>query len=500
MGCATGRVLLRLLLDGGRHGARDGELRLRRGTHVARRNGLRRRERHALLALLGDHALLRVEAGRDDRDLDVLAERLVDAGAEDDVGVLVGLLLDERGGLLDLLHLHVGAADDVDEDARRAVDRDVVEERRVRWPSPRRCGARPWPLAMPVPMSARPMLLMTVFTSAKSTLTIPLCVMRSLMPLTAWIEDLVGLAERVDERQIVVAEEQELLVRDGDERVDVLGELRQTELGAARALTAFEEEGLGDDAHGERALLAASCAMTGAAPVPVPPPMPAVTKTMSAPLTSSLMRCTSSSAALRPLLGVGARAEALGDVGTDVQLGGCGVGVERLRVRVDDDELDPFEAEVDHRVDGVAAGAAAADDLDACLVLLRLVRKLDAEAHDLPPGVRPSPITLVSLTGRDSNVLSRAPLSMEHVASITTSTPESECCLEPLPKPGLVARSGDFLLRHVRRGPEPGHGSGGRDLARTCLQDGAAPNFTRPTPVANCGPCTSWVMPLTPIG
>ncbi len=47
----------------------------------------------------------------------------------------------------------------------------------------------------------------------------------------------------------------------------------------------------------------AICAMIGAAPVPVPPPMPAVTKTMSAPPTSSLMRCTSSSAAFRPFSG-----------------------------------------------------------------------------------------------------------------------------------------------------------------------------------------------------
>ncbi len=30
------------------------------------------------------------------------------------------------------------------------------------------------------------MLLMTVFTSAKSTFTMPFCVMRSLMPFTAW--------------------------------------------------------------------------------------------------------------------------------------------------------------------------------------------------------------------------------------------------------------------------------------------------------------------------
>ena len=71
----------------------------------------------------------------------------------------------------------------------------------------------------------------------------------------------------------------------------MLGELREAELGAARALPAFEEEGLGDDADGEAPSSRASCAMTGAAPVPVPPPMPAVTKTMSAPWISSLMRC-----------------------------------------------------------------------------------------------------------------------------------------------------------------------------------------------------------------
>ena len=50
---------------------------------------------------------------------------------------------------------------------------------------------------------------------------------------------------------------------------------------------------------------------------------------------------------------------------------GRGVAVERLRVGVDGDELDAFEAEVDHRVDGVAAGAADTDDLDARLYCVR---------------------------------------------------------------------------------------------------------------------------------
>src|SRR3954466_282583 len=45
-------------------------------------------------------------------------------------------------------------------------------------------------------------------------------------------------------------------------------------------------------------------ATTGAAPVPVPPPMPAVMKSMSAPPISSLMRSRSSSAARRPTSGL----------------------------------------------------------------------------------------------------------------------------------------------------------------------------------------------------
>ncbi len=45
-------------------------------------------------------------------------------------------------------------------------------------------------------------------------------------------------------------------------------------------------------------------ATTGAAPVPVPPPMPQVMKSMSAPPTSSSMRVLSSSAAWRPTSGL----------------------------------------------------------------------------------------------------------------------------------------------------------------------------------------------------
>src|SRR5262249_8069934 len=86
---------------------------------------------------------------------------------------------------------------------------------------------------------------------------------------------------------------------------------------------------------------------------------------------------------LSTTLRVGAGAEPLGHVGPDVELGGRCVRVERLRVGVDDDELDPFQAEVDHRVDGVAARSSATDHFDARLVLLLLVRELDGKTHDL---------------------------------------------------------------------------------------------------------------------
>ncbi len=47
----------------------------------------------------------------------------------------------------------------------------------------------------------------------------------------------------------------------------------------------------------------ATCATIGAAPVPVPPPMPAVMKIMSEPSTISTMRSRSSIAAWRPTSG-----------------------------------------------------------------------------------------------------------------------------------------------------------------------------------------------------
>ncbi len=92
-------------------------------------------------------------------------------------------------------------------------------------------------------------------------------------------------------------------------------------------------------------------AITGAAPVPVPPPSPAVTNTMSAPFSASLMSSRDSAAAPKPTSGFAPAPRPLRRVVADVELD---VGIahrERLGVGVRGDELDPAQARVDHPAD-----------------------------------------------------------------------------------------------------------------------------------------------------
>jgi hypothetical protein len=86
----------------------------------------------------------------------------------------------------------------------------------------------------------------------------------------------------------------------------------------------------------------ATSATTGAPPVPVPPPSPQVTKTMSAPLRTSTISSRWSSAACADAR-VGAGTETARQVASDVELH-VGVGHQQgLGVGVDRDELDTAE-------------------------------------------------------------------------------------------------------------------------------------------------------------
>ena len=231
--------------------------------------------------------------------------------------------------------------------------------------------ARLSPRALPMPMSALPAPLMTLFTSAKSRLIRPGVVIRSVMPWTPLREHLVGLTERVHHADAAVTEREQPIVRDDDQGVALVTQLFDADLGLHLAALALEGERPGDDADGEGADLPRDVADDrGAA---------------GAGATAFAARHEHHVGAAKHLfdlflvvfgrvladVGVGARAEATGQLAADVELD---VGVaheQRLCVGVDGDELNALEADLDHAVDGVNTATANADDLDDRQVIVR---------------------------------------------------------------------------------------------------------------------------------
>ena len=109
----------------------------------------------------------------------------------------------------------------------------------------------------------------------------------------------------------------------------------------------------------------ARLAMTGAAPVPVPPPRPVVTKTMSAPSSAWMIMSVSSSAAWRPTLGSAPAPSPLVSLRPIWSLTGAGVVAPAPAASVlATMNSTPSSPACDHAVDGIAAAAADADHLD----------------------------------------------------------------------------------------------------------------------------------------
>ncbi len=111
-------------------------------------------------------------------------------------------------------------------------------------------------------------------------------------------------------------------------------------------------------------LLRAASAITGAAPVPVPPPMPAAMKHMFTPSSRSsislrgFFRCGLADFRTRSC------AQTAGNFRPELNPRLCGGIVERLSIGVRDDEFDTFDPVFDHVADCVSARAADTDDGD----------------------------------------------------------------------------------------------------------------------------------------
>ncbi len=164
--------------------------------------------------------------------------------------------------------------------------------------------ARDSPRAMPAPIMARPDSPITAFTSAKSRLMRPGTMIRSEMPFTAKystssaffsISTKVAFLGASDSRRSLG-----MVIR-------LSTCSRNSEMPSSAASRRFlpsKKNGLVTTPTVSAPISLAACAMTGAAPVPVPPPMPAVTKTMSASPMASLMAPMLSRAASRPMPGL----------------------------------------------------------------------------------------------------------------------------------------------------------------------------------------------------
>ena len=70
-------------------------------------------------------------------------------------------------------------------------------------------------------------------------------------------------------------------------------------------------------------------------------------------------------------LWVASGAQSTGEFTTDVELDVSVAHQERLRVGIDSDELDAFEASFDHAIDRVDTTAASSDDFDDSEIVLR---------------------------------------------------------------------------------------------------------------------------------
>ena len=105
-------------------------------------------------------------------------------------------------------------------------------------------------------------------------------------------------------------------------------------------------------------------AITGAAPVPVPPPSPAVMNTMSAPLQRAFQGVLVFQRRFLPHLGDAAGTQPGGQLAANRHLGVSLAQLQRLQVGVDGNEVHIGQARRDHPVGGVVAAAPNPDHLD----------------------------------------------------------------------------------------------------------------------------------------
>mmetsp|Transcript_46803 Transcript_46803/g.110113 ORF Transcript_46803/g.110113 Transcript_46803/m.110113 type:complete len:225 (+) Transcript_46803:487-1161(+) len=164
--------------------------------------------------------------------------------------------------------------------------------------------ARSGPVAWAVPIMALPGSLITVFTSSKSTLTRPGMWMMSEMPPTAFFNTSLACAKAWSCVTSSPSTSSSLSFSTTiSESTFASSSARPASAALARRLPS-NSKGLVTTPTVSTPISLATRAITGAAPVPVPPPMPAVMNNIFAPAMDSRMRDSASSAAALPISGL----------------------------------------------------------------------------------------------------------------------------------------------------------------------------------------------------
>ena len=229
--------------------------------HVERRLGLLGEERRALGLALRSGLLprrlldghLAVEAGRDDGDAHLVAQRRVDDGAEDDVAVGVGGAADDLRRLVDLEQPEVVAAGDVEQDAAGALDAGLEQRR-----ADRRLRRLDGAVLAAGHADAHQRRAGVLHDGAHvGEVEVDEAGHRDEVgdALHALAQHVVGDLEGLDDRRAPLDDLQQPVVRDDDERVDLVAQALDAVRGLARAALALERERARDDADGERAEL-----------------------------------------------------------------------------------------------------------------------------------------------------------------------------------------------------------------------------------------------------
>ncbi len=309
-----------------------------------------------------------VEPGRDHGHPHLVAERVVDGRTEDDVRLRVDRVGHHRRRLVDLEQAQVGPARDREQHAVGAVDR-LLEQRA----GDRHLGRRDG----------------TVLTARRADAhqrragvghhglhvgEVEVDQARGGDQVgdarDALEQHLVGLLERVEHADAAVGDREQLVVGDHDQGVDLFAEAGDALLRGVRATTALERErpghdtdrqgteGPGDLGHDGRAAGAGAAALARGHEHHV------------GALDDFLDLLPVVLGGLRAHVGVGAGAEAPGQLAADVELD---IGVthqQGLRIGVDRDELHALQTDLDHPVDGVDSTSTNTHDLDHGQVVL----------------------------------------------------------------------------------------------------------------------------------